>query len=214
MPPTQDWQLAHERLSGDISKAAKKAGLPFRTITDLINTNERYSALIPVLVDWLKNVETKSGLTDPADLHDFRDGLYRSLTTIDAMGTEAVPLLFDSFYFQPAAPEIILATIGTALKYLAAPTDYPRMRQIATDRSLGYGRAQVIEWLLRADPDDALGVVVGELDDPSVRPYLLRSLRVIKHLPEALRPKIAQYLDDPDSEVRLQAKKTLAKLGK
>ncbi|RUP02205.1 MAG: hypothetical protein EKK34_25435 [Mycobacterium sp.] len=133
---------------------------------------------------------------------------------MDAMGTEAVPLLFDSFYLQPPAPPIILATIGTALKYLAAPTDYPRMRRLAVDRTLGYGRAQIFEWLLRADPDDGLSVALSELDDPSVRPYILRSLRVIKHLPASLRPHIEPLLEDSDSEVRLQAKRTLAKVGK
>jgi hypothetical protein len=88
------------------------------------------------------------------------------------------------------------------------------MRKIATDRSLDSGRAPVIEWLLRADPDDALPIAVGELEDPSVRPYILRSLRVIKHLPASLRSEIEPYLHDPDSEVRLQAKRTLAKLAK
>jgi len=214
MPAPAQWIRAHERLSHDIAKAAKKAGLPFRTITDLINTDKRYPELLPVLIDWLQNVEAKSGLTTPAELHDFREALYRSLTTIDAMGTEAVPLLFDSFYLQPPAPPIILATIGTALKYLAAPTDYQRMRQLAVDRTLGYGRAQIFEWLLRADPDDGLSVALSELDDPSVRPYILRSLRVIKHLPASLRPHIEPLLEDPDSEVRLQAKRTLAKVGK
>lgn len=214
MASAERWARAHDRLSSDISKAAKKAGLHFRSITDLINTNERYPDLIPLLADWLKSVESKSGLTDPAELHDFRDGLYRSLTTIDAMGTEAVPLLFDSFYLQPPAPPFILSTIGTALKYLAAPSAYPRMRRIATDRSLSFGRAPVLEWLMRADPDDALAVLVSELDDPTVRPYIMRSLRAVKHLPISLRSTIEPYLDDPDDEVRLQAKRTLAKIAK
>ncbi|BDB43178.1 MULTISPECIES: hypothetical protein [Mycobacterium] len=214
MPPTHQWKRAHERLNADITKAAKRKNLPFRSITDLINTNERYPSLIPVLIDWLKNLENKSGLTQPTELHDLRDGLYRALTTVDAMGTEAVSLLFDSFYLQPPAPPIILATIGTALRYIAAPADYVRMRQVATDRSLSFGRAPLIEWLLRADPDDALPLAVSELDDPSVRPYILRSLRAIKHLPASLRSVIEPYLDDPDSEVRLQAKRTLAKLAR
>ena len=214
MPVTPEWKRAHDRLSADITKVAKKNRLPFRNITDLINTQERYPSLIPVLVDWLKNVKKKSGLTESADLHNFRDGLYRSLTTIDSMGTEVVPLLFDSFYIEPPAHPTILAAIGNALKYLAVPSDYPRMRAVVTDRSLSFGRAPVIEWLLRNDPDDALPLVVGELEDPSVRSYILRSLRVIKHLPPSLRGVVEPYLDDPNSEVRLQAKRTLAKIGK
>jgi hypothetical protein len=155
MAPTPEWTRAYTALSADISKASKKAGLPFQSDTDLINTDARYPSLIPLLIDWLKNVGQKSGLTDPVELHRFRDGLYRSLTTVDATGTEAIPLLFDSFYLEPQANPTILASIGNALKYLAVPSDYARMRQVATDRKLSFGRAPVIEWLLRNDPDDA-----------------------------------------------------------
>ncbi|WP_396912362.1 HEAT repeat domain-containing protein [Mycolicibacterium sp.] len=214
MPPTPEWTQAHAGLSADIAKVAKKCGLPFRTNADLINTNARYPELVPVLLDWLKNVEAKSGLTDPVELHRFRSGLYRSLMTIDSMGTEVVPVLFDSFYLEPQAHPTVLAVIGDALKYLAVPTDYDRMRQIAADRSLSFGRAPVIEWLLQQNPDDALPFALGELDDPSVRPYILRALRGVKKLPGTLRPTVEQYLDDPDEEVRVQAKRTLAKIGR
>ena len=214
MVVTPEWERAHERLSADITKAAKKHGLNFRNISDLVNTNERYPELIPLLVDWLKHVEARSGLKDPRDLHNFRDGLYRALTTVDAMGGDVVALLADSFYITPPAPFMTLAAIGNALKYLAVPSDYPRMRQIAVDRTLSFGRAPVIEWLLRQDPDDAVPLAVGELDDSSVRPYVLRSLRVIKSLPVSLREKVKPYLEDPDSEVRLQVKKTLAHIDK
>ena len=214
MPVTPEWERAHKRLGSDITKVAKRDGLPFRNVTDLINTQARYPVLIPLLIQWLRNAEEKSGLSDPTQLHRFRSGLYRSLTTIDAMGTEAVPLLFDSFYLEPRAAETTLAVISNALSYLAVPSDYGRMRAIAADRTLGFGRAHIFEWLLRNDPDDALPLVVGELEDPSVRPYILRSLRVIKHLPASLREVVEPYLDDPDSEVRLQAKRTLAKIGK
>ncbi len=213
MPPTPEWTRAHEKLSADITKAAKKAGLPFRSNADLINTSDRYPSIVPVLIEWLKDVEAKTGIHDPVELHRFRNGLYRSLTTIDAMGTEVIPLLFSSFYLEPQAPPTTLAVIGTALKYLAVPSDYTRMRQVALDRSLSFGRAPVIEWLLEIDPEDALPLATEELEDASVRPYILRALRKFKKLPASLRPIIEQYLKDSDSEVRKQAKYALTKVS-
>lgn len=146
---------AHKRFSADITKVAKKNKRPFRTMTDLVNTNARFPQLIPVLIDRLKNVETSSGLTDPTKLHGFRSGVYRSLTTIDAIGMEPVPpLLFSGFYSEPPASPDVVATIGDALNYLAMPSDYDHMREIAGDRTLSFGRAGVIEWLVKMDPDD------------------------------------------------------------
>lgn len=214
MPPTPQWTRAHAKLSADITKAARKARLPFRNLTDLVNTSARYPQLLPVLVEWVRDTERKSGLVDPDELHQFRDGLYRALTTIDAMGTDVVPLLFDDLYRRPPARPTQLATIGNALKYVAVPSDYFRMRAVAADRSLSFGRAPVLEWLLRADPDDALPLAVAELDDPSVRPYILRSVRVIRRLPAELRPTFERHLNDEDDEVRLQAKRTLAHMDK
>lgn len=212
MAPPPEWLKAHERLSADITKASKKAKLPFRTLPDLVNTNVRYPDLIPVLIDWLRNVEKYTGLTENRDLSNFRDGLCRALTTIDAMGTEAVPLLFEQFYLDPPMPEVNADAVANALSYLAVPSDYDRMVAIASDRSLGSGRTAVLEWIIKQGREDGLQLVIDQIDDPSVRALGINYLRQYKPLPSGLRPKIEQYLDDPDSEVRKQAKLTLKKL--
>ncbi|QKT06716.1 hypothetical protein HUN08_05565 [Gordonia sp. X0973] len=203
---------AFDLLSADITKVSKKAKLPFRTVNDLIRTNERYPELIPLLTDWLRNVESKSRLTDPREIAQLRETLARTLTTIDAMGTEAVPVLFDQLYVEPPMPEVNMAAVGNALGYLAVPTDYKRMSAAAADRSLGYGRAGIIDWICKQGIDEGLQLVVDQLADPSVRPFCLRSMRQFKPLPSGLHPTIEQYVDDPDSEVRKQAKLTLKKL--
>ncbi|MDL9944568.1 hypothetical protein QSJ19_03005 [Gordonia sp. ABSL11-1] len=212
MAPSPEWIRAHERLSADITNVSKKAKLPFRSLPDLVNSTERYPELVPLLIDWLRTAEQKSGLTDARELGNFRDGLCRALTTIDAMGTDAVPVLFDQFYVEPRMPEVNLYAVGNALEYLAVPTDYERMANVAADRSLGSGRAAVLEWLIKQGSDDGLRIVVDQLDDPSVRALGVKFIRQFKPLPAGLRPVIEQYIDDPDSEVRKQAKATLNKL--
>ncbi len=212
MPPTPEWIAAHAALSSDIKKAGKRSRLRFRTMTDLVNTSERYPALIPTLIDWVRNVEERSGLTDHRDLANFRDGLYRALTTIDAMGTEAVPLLMEQYYLNPPLPEVNSFAIGNALCYLAVPGDYEQMANLGADRSLGSGRVAILEWLIKQGLPEGLQIVVDQLDDPSVRALGIKYIRQFRPLPSGLGPIIEQYVDDSDSEVRKQARATLKRL--
>ncbi len=212
MAPPPQHQHAHRLLTADITRLSKKAGLDFRTLTHLVNTDKRYPELIPLLIDWLKNVEQRSEATDPQVLGNMRAGLARALTTVDAMGTEAVPVLFDQFYVDPPLPPVNSFSVGNALLHLAVPSDYDRMAAVAADRTLGSGRAAVLEWLIKQGREDGLDLVLGEIEDPSVRALGIKYIRQYKPLPSGLRPRIEMYVDDPDSEVRKQAKLTLPKL--
>lgn len=190
MAMTPEWSRAHGRLSADITRISEQVGSSLRTVTDLVNTQQRYPELVPLLIDWLRNVEQKSGLTDPRDLGNFRDGLARALTTIDATGTDAVPVLFDQFHLTPPMPEVNLFAIGNALSYIAGPSDYARMASVAADRSHRSGRAAVIEWLMKQGVPEGLQIAIDQLDDPSVRPLIIHDLRKVKPLPHGLRPLI------------------------
>ncbi|RPA58332.1 HEAT repeat domain-containing protein [Gordonia oryzae] len=214
MPPSPEWIAAHAALSSDITRIGKRNGLRFQTMADLVNTDERYPALVPLIIDWVRHVEEKSGLKDPRELANFRDGLYRSLTTIDAMGTDAVPLLMDQYYLDPRLPEVNAYAVGNALRYLAVPSDFDNMAKLGADRSLGSGRAAILEWLVNQGLPEGLQIVVDQLDDPSVRALGIKYIRQFKPLPSGLRPVIEQYLDDSDSEVRKQARATLKRLPK
>lgn len=155
MAVTPEWIRSHELLGRDIAKAARRDGLNYKNITDLVNTSQRYPSVVPVLIDWLKNLDDRTPLTDPRDLANFRDGLCRALTTLDAIGTGAVPLLIDQFYLEPPLPEVNAYAAGNALRFLAVPSDYDEMATIAADRSLGSGRAAVLEWIIKQGPPKA-----------------------------------------------------------
>lgn len=212
MTPSPQHQRAHELLTADITKASRKAKLRFRTLTDLVNTSERYPDLIPLLVDWLKNVEARSEATDPQVIGNLRDGLSRALTTVDAIGTEAIPVLFAQFQLDPPMPPVNSFAVGNALLHLAMPSDYDRMAAVAVDRTQLSGRAAILQWLIKQGRPDGLDIVVGEIEDPTVRALGIKYIRQYKPLPSGLRPTIEQYVDDPDSEVRKQAKSTSKKL--
>ncbi|MDL9948636.1 hypothetical protein QSJ19_24230 [Gordonia sp. ABSL11-1] len=212
MAVTPEWTRSHELIGKDIAKAAKKDGLQFSSITDLVNTTQRYPSVVPVLIDWLQHLDERVPLTDPKDLGRFRSGIIRALTTIDAMGTEAVPLLMDEYYRQPQMSPGTLFAIGNALRYLAVPTDHDRIATLAADRTLGSGRAALLEWLIEQGTDDGLRIVLDQIDDPSVRALGIKYIRQFTPLPTGLRPAIERYVGDSDREVRKQAKATLKKL--
>lgn len=151
-------------------------------------------------------------LTDPFDLDRFRSSIYRALTTIDAMGTEAVPLLMSEFYREPQQSPGTLDAAANALRYLAVPSDFDRIAALASDRSLGSGRAALLEWLITQGTPEGLQIVVEQIDDDTVRALGIKFIRQYKPLPAGLRPVIEHYLDDPDSEVRKQATRTLRKI--
>lgn len=156
------------------------AGTPFRNLNDLTNTNERYPELIPLLIDWLRNVESYTGLQDDRDISRFRDILSRALTTPDAVGTDAAAVLLDQFELDPPMREVNLDGVANALLYVARPEDYERMAEIAADRRFGYGRTQILAWLIKQKREDGLRLVVEQLDDPSVRALGIKFIRMFK----------------------------------
>ena len=210
--PTPEWIVSHQLLGKDIAAAARKDGLNAANVTDLVRTSERYPSVVPVLIDWLKHADERVPITDPRELGQFRSGIYRALTTIDAMGTEAIPLIINDLHRAPHMSPGTIDAAANALRYLAVPTDYDEMAKIAADRSLGSGRAAVLEWIIKQGLPEGLQLVVDQIDDPSVRALGIKYIRQYKPLPPGLRQVIEPYLDDPDSEVRKQAKATLKKL--
>lgn len=212
MPVTPQWRAAHDILGKDIAKAARRDGLTITSVAGLVNTNRRYPSVIPVLIDWLKHAEHRVPLTDPFDLDRFRSGIYRALTTIDAMGTEAVPLLMSEFYREPQQSPGTLHAAANALRYLAVPSDFDRIAALASDRSLGSGRAALLEWLIIQGTPEGLQIVVDQIDDDTVRALGIKFIRQYTPLPSGLRPVIEHYLEDPVSEVRKQAAATLRKI--
>jgi hypothetical protein len=177
----------------------------------MVNTQERYPSLVPVLIDWIKHLPDRTAMTDPWEIGNFREALYRALTTPDAMGTEAVPLLLTQYTVEPPLSDFNTYGLSNALLHLAMPSDFDAIARLAQDRSIG-GRSPLLEWLIKQGLDEGLQIVVDQIEDPKVRAQSLRHLRKFRPLPEGLRPVVEPYLEDPDAEVRKQAKLTLKKL--
>ena len=70
----------------------------------------------------------------------------------------------------------------------------------------------MLDWLIQQGLEDGLAIVLREIEDPRERALGIKYLRKFRPMPTGLRPQIEPYLDDPNSEVRKQAKLTLKKL--
>ncbi|WP_244881150.1 hypothetical protein [Tsukamurella pseudospumae] len=216
MPPTPEWRDAHARLGRELRRATRdpwwrRTRPPIASVSDLPRTDADYPEAVPVLLDWLERTAEHTGIDDVREVQIFRTGLCHALTMRCAVGTRAVPLMISALYTDTSLHPSILASYTQAAQQIAEPSDYTRFREIALDRSIGYGRAPILEWLFEIDVDDALVVNIGELDDPTVRAYILRSFRHGKNSrrPARLHAVVAPYVTDPEPEVRTQAKALL-----
>ncbi|MGL4307090.1 MAG: HEAT repeat domain-containing protein [Mycobacteriaceae bacterium] len=213
MAPSEEWTRSCKLSDLEIAAVCEQTGLWCRGINDLTSTGENYPEVIPVLVDWVRHTQVKSVITDPLERMQFRIGFYMALRTEEAAVPEVMDLLFERLYSDPWAPKHFLSDIAITLgMFLAGPVDFDRMVAAGVDRSLGEGRGPIVEWVLGCQDIRGLELMVGQVDDPSVRASVLRGLRSFRKLPSGLRPVVQRYVDDTSSEVRKQAKRTLAKL--
>lgn len=210
-PP--DWYL---QMTADL-RATR--GLPGKDLSDLVNTGKPYPNAIPVLLDWLENLDSR--VVAPITRYDesTREFLIRALTTTEARGPRTVELMLSQFGRDPAPKGATLFPAGNAVKYLAGPEHFDEIAAIVTARP--DGRQALIEWIGSSRRKAALPILLDQLDDPEVACSVMRVLRR-KSLPDdvlaRVRPQLEHYRDFPGDkdkgpgELRKQAKLTLNKL--
>lgn len=193
-----------------------------RTITETSNDSVRYPELIPTLLDWYENIDAKVDLPSPRDRAQMLSALARSLITPDAPTGEAFRI--SAIHLQSAAPgsAVHLHGVMLLLSTAASPSDPEHravMTRLGSERSLGEGRAPILEWLMarkvsRGHPE-LLEIALGELEDPAVAPHLMRRARrlPLDALPVGLDATVRPYLDHELDESRLQARLLLERLA-
>ncbi len=62
----------------DLSRDLRAAGLPISDLWELVNAETQFKAAIPVLIDWLRNVEWRA--PQGPDQASVREGLVRALS--------------------------------------------------------------------------------------------------------------------------------------
>lgn len=213
---------AFARLNRSLRRAARRQGAPVRTITETSNDSVRYPELIPTLLDWYENLDAKVALPAPRDRAQMLSALARSLITPDAPTEEAFRI--SAIHLESAEPgsAVHLHGVMLLLSTTASPSDPEHravMSRLGCDRSLGEGRAPILEWLVarkvsRRHPE-LLEVALGELEDPAVAPHLMRRVRrlPLDALPVGLDAAVRPYLDHEFEESRRQARLLLERVA-
>jgi HEAT repeat protein len=101
--------------------------------------------------------------------------------------------------------------IGNGLGIFAGPALAEELIELALDRSFGPARYQIVSALPKTKDERVAGVLMGLLDDPTVRAAAIGALGKMKFI--SARTSIEMLLADPDKNVRDQAKKALKRIN-
>lgn len=206
-------EQAFAKLNRELKKVAKQNGSDVYDIVQLANYKSRYPELIPTLVDWYRDVDSRTRLSEPRDRAQFLNAIARSLITPDARGTEAFSLAVRYLESLPPVNQTSLQGSALLVAFLAKMSDAEDMITLARLRYLGEARVPILEWLIKSKKPDLIDVAVGELDDPTVAAHIMRAVGKLRDIPEGIEDLVRSYLDSEQEESRKQARLLLQKMA-
>lgn len=196
----------------DLAKAARRSGGPAYDMHALQKVDE-YPHLVPVLVDWLDNLEARTTLPEH-DLGIVYDTLFRVLMTDSAPADHVTTKALDYLDSHPPVRQLIMQGASLAAGYHAAEKHLSRMIATAKDRTNGNGRVWLFEWLIKTKNDEAILAAAHELDDPSVQSSLLRDLTKLRAWPAGVREAVENLDVAYDKQSQRRKEQLLAKMDK
>lgn len=181
------------------------AGFTIETLAQLRQRGVGDRRAVPVLVEWLPRVTYLPLKRD----------LIATLGSAWARPAAARPLVEEFQRVDPVedtADTSVRWSIGDALERVADESLVEDLIEIATDAGHGRHRALVVASLgnMGKARDRVLPVLLALLDDDDVAAYAVMGLGKLKAA--GARPAIERFLEHPESWVRKEAKKALAKL--
>jgi HEAT repeat protein len=184
----------------------ESVGIQVADLWDLVNAKFKYPEAIPVLIDWLRNLDSRASV---AEIPRLREGLVRALT-VSAARPAAASLLIDEFRkaFDPSGLGERWI-IGNALSVVEDESVFDEIESILRDQDYGKARQMVVVGLGRFRNPGVVPLLENLLDDEDVVVHALIALGNLKAL-EA-RPSIERLLIHPNALVRGEAQKALAK---
>lgn len=183
----------------------ESAGFEVETLAQLRQREVGDKRALPALVKWLPEI----------DYLPLKRDLIATLGSSWTRPASARPLVEEFRRADPAedtGDTSVRWSIGDALERVADESVLDDLIDIATDASNGHHRALVVTALgnMGKARERVLPVLLALLDDDVVAPYAVKGLGKLK-APEA-RAAVEPFLEHPESWVRKEAKKALAKL--
>ena len=191
----------------ELMRDLNDAGVPVSSLWELVNAKVQYRPAIPVLTDWLQNIDQRVHVEDRAVV---LEGIVRALTVPAARPSAALPLI-ERFRRETGSPEFGLRwVIGNALSITADDSVFDDIAALIRDRSYGRARQMLVEGLSRSRDSRAVPLLVELTADDHVAAHAVRALSKLK--PVGVRAAIEPLLGHPQALVRREARKALARL--
>ena len=161
------------------------------------------AAAVPVLMELLPQVKDRG----------LKETIVRHLTD-KAAKPVAAPLLLDEFRKTPKEDSSLKWALGSALSSVCTSEHIPTLIQLATDKTHGMGRQEIVTRLGNGPKTEQIAqALIDLLGDEDVTLHAISALR--RQLGnEAARPHVEEFLDHPSDRVKRQAKQQLKRIDK
>jgi hypothetical protein len=181
-------------------------GVHVGDLWELVNSKVQYPSAVPVLVEWLDNLDTRVPTVDRPHM---LEGLVRALT-IPAARPTAAPALMRLFRGSTCSP-MLQWVVGNALGVVVDDSLFDDIECLVRDRRFGKARQMVVLGLGRSTDPRAIPLLIELLADEDVAAHAVRALGTLRA--GAARASVERMLRHPQALVRREAKKALARLG-
>ena len=142
---------------------------------------------------------------------DVKTDIVRRLS-VPAAKASALPLFLDEYRRVTDKDGELSMALGNGLEIFADDSIFEDLALLAEDRARGEGRPFVVLALGKMRNPRAVEVLVRLLDDKEVASWAIVALGKLGA--STARSKIEKFLEHPDSYVRREAKKALARIDK
>jgi len=185
----------------EIRTELQKVGVEIDNIYDLVNSNKRYPAAIPVLSGLLKK-----GIEDTK----IKEGVIRALTVKYATGVSNKALL-EEYNQIPKKETSLRWAIGNAFYTIITIDDSENIFQIVQDRENGLSRQMFVAALGKIKSEKSEIILIKLLDDFEVAPHALDALGRLKS--KKAKEKIEILRGHKNKLIRKEAERALKKIG-
>lgn len=186
-----------------------ESGLAVEDIWDVVQTRRRYAKAIPVLLDWLRNLDQRVTVGQGRD--HLREALIRALTVPDGRPVAASQIMEELRRCSASGHSSTAWAAGNALAVVADDSVYQEVKVLALDTSLGKAREMLPLALARMKNPDATPTLVALLSDPDVSGHAVEAL-ARRGDPVGIRA-LEPFSEDKRAWVRRKARQALQRLA-
>lgn len=176
-----------------------EVGIIVNDIYELVNSDSRYPAAIPVLLKLLQEGIHHLGI---------KEGIIRALAVKEAQGRTG-SVLISEYNRLPKDELFVRWAIGNTFYVTIVETDVESILPLVLDKTNGMSRQMFVAALGKLKSEKAESALIRLLDDDEVAPHALRALCRMKS--SKGREEIAKLANHPKALIRKEALKVLMK---